>query len=198
MTMHSELQIDAVANIPENHRFLQVDASGGLVKITKHMNRNYNKVLNYVCLLKNLGDLDQPGVVINESATSRHDTTRIAEIFDLFKSNYEKKTGNTLIFRIIGMDLSWATIYAALKVFNLETINDYSKRIFDYASNTTNDNLKSFLASCCSHTMHRFTRNLKKQVKFNEKEHRIFAVLCFFLLLNCINLDSSKEIFKLM
>ena len=46
--------------------------------------------------------------------------------------------------------------------------------------------------------MHRFVRALKRKIKFIEKEHRTFAVLCFSLLLNCLDLESSKEIFQLM
>ena len=118
--MQCEQQLDAIARIPENRRFLQVDSSGGLVKITKHMNRHYNRILNYVSLLKDFSDLNQPGVVINETITSRHDTSRISEMFQLIKSNYEMKFETALKFRIIEMDLSWATIHAALAMFNTE------------------------------------------------------------------------------
>ena len=70
-------------------------------------------------MLKDFNDLNIPGVVINETITSRHDTTRISEMFSLLKSNYKKKYGTTLKFRIIGMDLSWATIHAALETLNM-------------------------------------------------------------------------------
>jgi hypothetical protein len=46
--------------------------------------------------------------------------------------------------------------------------------------------------------MHRFSRGLKRQVKFSDKEHRTFACLCFSLLLNTLDLKSTKEIFKLI
>ena len=46
--------------------------------------------------------------------------------------------------------------------------------------------------------MHRFSRGLKRQVKFSDKEHRTFACLCFSLLLNCLDLESAKDIFKLI
>ena len=46
MTLQSEIQLDAIANVPEQHRYLMVDSTGSLVKITKHMNRHYNRV-NY-------------------------------------------------------------------------------------------------------------------------------------------------------
>ena len=153
--------------------------------------------MNYVVLIKNLADLNHPGIVVNETITS-HDTMRIGEMFYLLKSNYKKKFGSALKFRIIGMDLSWATIHAALEIFNLESIDEYAKRIYNYASKSSDEFSKSFLASCCSHTMHRFTKGVKRQVKFLDKELRTFAVLCFSLLLNTIDLESSKDIFKLM
>ena len=84
--------------------------------------------MNYVCKLKSFSDLSQAGVVINETITSRHDTTRLGEMFNLLKSNFKKKHG-ALKFRIIGMDLSWATIHASLEIFNMETIYDYCNRI---------------------------------------------------------------------
>ena len=149
-------------------------------------------------MLKNLNDLNEPGVIVSETSTSKHDCARIGEMFHLFKSNYKKKFDSFLKFRIVGMDLSWATIHAALEMLNNETIEEYAKRIYEYSKVTTVDFVKSFLASCCSHTMHRFTRALKRQVKFLEKEHRTFAVLCFSLLLNSLDLESSKQIFQLM
>ena len=45
MTLQAENQLDAISSIPDQHRFLQVDSTGGLVKITKHMNRHYNRVI---------------------------------------------------------------------------------------------------------------------------------------------------------
>ena len=135
--------------------------------------------MNYVSLLKNFEDLNKPGIVINETITSRHDTTRLGEMFYLLKCNYKKKFGTSLLFRIIGMDLSWATIHASLEIFNMETVLDYAKRIFEYSQSTSDEFSKTFLSSCCSHTMHRFTRGLKKEVTFLEKEHRSCCSLFF-------------------
>lgn len=44
MTLQCEAQLDAIHRVAECHRFLQVDGSGGIVKITKHMNRHYGPV----------------------------------------------------------------------------------------------------------------------------------------------------------
>ena len=46
--------------------------------------------------------------------------------------------------------------------------------------------------------MHRFTSGLKRKVNFLDNEHKIFGVLCFSLLLNSTDLESSKDIFKLI
>ena len=46
--------------------------------------------------------------------------------------------------------------------------------------------------------MHRFVRELKRQVKFEDIEHKTFAVLCFSLPLNSTDLKSSKDIFILI
>ncbi len=48
----------------------------------------------YVFKLKNLSDLEIPGVVVNETITSRHDTDRICEILLLLKNNYRRKFGS--------------------------------------------------------------------------------------------------------
>jgi hypothetical protein len=158
--------------------------------------------MNYVFKLKNFNDLEQPGVVVNETITSRHDTDRISEMFLLLKNNFTRKHG-TVSFRIIGMDLSWATIHGSLNILNKETVNEYGKRLYKFAKKETDvadieNKNKSFLASCCSHTMHRFVRELKRQVKFEDIEHKTFAVLCFSLLLNSTDLESCKDIFELI
>jgi hypothetical protein len=184
---------------PEN-RILHLDSSGKYCKITKEMNDQYQQIMNYVFLLKDISDLQKPATIINEVITSRHDTCRISEMFLLLKHNYRKLFDATLIFRLIVLDLSWASIHAILEVLNLETVEDYADRIFKYA-NKVNDEastLKSFLASCVSHTMNRFTRGLKRQVKFLNAESRTFSVCCFSLLVNSTDLDSTKHIFTLM
>ena len=44
LTLQCEEQIDAIKRIPESDRFLQIDSSGGLIKITKFMNPHYSRV----------------------------------------------------------------------------------------------------------------------------------------------------------
>jgi hypothetical protein len=43
------------------------------------------QIMNYIFKLKNLNDLEEPGVIVNETILSRHDTDRISEIFSFIK-----------------------------------------------------------------------------------------------------------------
>jgi hypothetical protein len=65
----------------------------------------------------------------------------------LLKNNYRKNFGTAPKFRIIGMDLSWVIIHAALEVLNGETIEEYANRIYEYSKIKTSEFNKIFLAS---------------------------------------------------
>jgi hypothetical protein len=41
-------------------------------------------------LLKNVGDLNEPGVTVMETSSSQHDSPKISEMFLLMKNNYRK------------------------------------------------------------------------------------------------------------
>ena len=131
--MHCERQLHAIRDVEPQHAVLHVDSSGKFCKITKEMNDQYKQLMNYVFLLKDASDFDKPGTIVNEVITSRHDTCRIGEMFHLMKHNYRKLFDTTLSFRLIVLDLSWASIHAALEVLNMESIEEYSQRIFNYA-----------------------------------------------------------------
>ena len=121
-------------------------------------------------------------------------------MFHSLNTNYTKLYDIDLFFRYIVCDLCWPTIHAVLKVMNLETINEYSKRIYKYSTDKEVDQTrqKGFLASCISHSTHRHTKGLKRYVKFSETEHKVFAVCCFSLLANSTELKATKIIFKLI
>ena len=51
MTLQAEIQLDAISQVPEEHRFLQVDSTAALVKITKHMNRHYKIFKHKISIL---------------------------------------------------------------------------------------------------------------------------------------------------
>jgi hypothetical protein len=197
LTLHCDKQLEAIHRVPPNDRMVHFDASGGLCKITKAM-CDYNQILNYVFILKDAKNMDNPSVVVNEVISSKHDSCRIGEMFHLLKHNYLKKFDTRLYFRYLVLDLSWASIHGALENLNLETVEEYAVRIYKYSKGLFVDESKSFLASCLSHTMHRFTRGLKKHVKFEDSENKTFAACCFSLLVNSIELEESKDLFKLI
>ena len=78
MKLFTEKQLNVFKSIPPEHRILHCDATGGLVKIPKHM-RVYNQLLNYVLFLKDGRDLSRDGICIMEMCTSRHDAYRIGK-----------------------------------------------------------------------------------------------------------------------
>jgi hypothetical protein len=146
--------------------------------------------------------LNKSGAVISETVSSEHDTGKLSEMFRLLKTGYRKLFDTPLFYRYVVSDLCWPTIHAVLELMNLEEIEDYSKRIFRYASMKEEEiepsQQKGFLASCISHSTHRFTRGLKKYVSFSEKEHKIFACCCFSILANAGDLETVKHYFRLM
>ncbi len=200
MILQTETQLRALNKIPAKHRLIEVDATGSLVKIDKKQ-RVFKQILNYVMLVININDLLQPDINITEMACSRHDVFAISEMFNCFRYNYlHLFPSENLIFRLMISDFSWATMHAALHVFNFESMVDYSKRVFSLSKCEIeiNDSSRLWLASCASHTMHRFCKSLKKNVNFSDKEHRHFASHCFSLLLNCQTLETARELFTLL
>ena len=126
--MQTELQLKTVRQIQPNKRICQVDATGCLVKIDNYM-RRFNRLLNYVMLVKDIGDPTIPGFNATEMATSRHDTFSISEMFNVFVYNYKKLfPSDLLIFRLLISDFSWATMHAALTSFNKEDMTAYAKK----------------------------------------------------------------------
>ena len=88
MIMHTESQIRALHSIEPNDRMLEVDATGNLISIPAYC-RDYNQILNYVMLVKNINDLKEPGICLTEMASSRHDTYAISEFFNRFIYDYK-------------------------------------------------------------------------------------------------------------
>ena len=78
----------------------------------------------------------------------------------------------------------------------METIYEYSQRVFNYAQSNDYDESKLFIGSCASQKMHRFTHNLKIKVKFDDNEIKKFAIFCFSLLFNFIDLTSFDFIIE--
>lgn len=167
---------------------------------------DYGQILNYAFLLKNLEFLDLESVPLAEVSSSRHDTYVIGEMFQLLEFNYNKIFKKHLTFRLIVIDLSWATIHAALKHLNSQTLLEYVNNVYQISKATDlkeyNLLLKqydcSWLASCCIQTFSRFTKALRASKVFcpKDKEEFHFAVCCFSLLLNTVDLNATIAIFN--
>ena len=59
MIMHTEMQMRALHRIKPEHRMLEIDATGSLIKIPRYM-RAFIQILNYAMLVKNINPLDIP------------------------------------------------------------------------------------------------------------------------------------------
>ncbi len=60
-------------------------------------------------------------------------------------------------------------MHACIQAFNIESIDVYSDRVYEYCKNEEmefNDTYKSWLISCASHTMHRFSKGNEKLFSF--------------------------------
>lgn len=106
-------------------------------------------------MLKDVSKLRDPGAVVSETVSSVHDTGRLCDMFRTLKTDFKKVYDTQLFFRYVVCDLCWATIHAMLEVMNLENIEDYARRIFQYAEmkeeEVDSSKQKVFLASCISH-----------------------------------------------
>lgn len=179
MVLHTEEQIRLVNKIQPNRRICQVDATGCLVKIDKYM-RDFNRILNYVMLIKDIGDSTMPGANVTEMATSVHDTFSISTMFNTFICNYKKVfPREQLIFRLLISDFSWATMHAALCSFNMEDMTTYAARVYSLSKEEARHDhpTKLWLVSCTAHTMHRFVKALRRKIQFESKEFRVFGKL---------------------
>ena len=107
-----------------------------------------------------------------------------------------------LSFRLVVSDFSWPTIHATLEVLNLESIFSYSERVYRLSLEEpprNNEVNLSWLASCASHTMNRFTKAIKLKINFGKNtDHRQFSIFSFSLLLNCTTLHQASSLFGLM
>jgi hypothetical protein len=204
LTLHSEIQLKALHELPVSQRIAHLDSTGSLVNLSKTM-REYSRIMNYAMITKNslkLNETDDRGLLINEAITSRQDTYSIGEMLRLFKYNYSSLYPNEeKILCMIVIDMSWASAYAAMEIFNLINLKDYAQKIFDFAiGKIGKTEIEKFvmIGICASHTMKRFSTNLKKKVKFDDKETRRFAMCCFSLLLNSTTLKIFGNILELI
>jgi hypothetical protein len=167
----------------------------------------YSQIMNYVMLVKESLKNDSPSILITEMASSSQSTKAIAEMFQKTKYNFKSvfSSVTNLQFKLMITDYSWATMHAAVEIFFIVDIFEHSERVFELSKIKSNEDSKeiykllSWIASCASHTMHRFVRSLKKKKIFNareEKEQQRFVIYCSSLLLNSKDLDQILLVFE--
>jgi hypothetical protein len=117
-----------------------------------------------------------------------------------FKFNFQEKyKSSEKIAKIIVTDMSWYSIHAVLEIVNNEDFFQY--RVWKLANDGINEaeepmSSKSWLASCASHTMHRFS--VKSSQFFVDKTIQGFAIFCFALLLSATSIVESNSILSKM
>jgi hypothetical protein len=135
-------------------------------------------------------------ILVSELSSSRQNVYAITLFLRFLKQDYESIYFQRLYFRIICIDYAWASTHAILEVLNLDDIFSYSKRIFRMAQQEKFEpGERTWIVSCVSHTMHRFSRGMKQLFKdktyLNKKE---LCFLSFSLLLNSVSLESIQII----
>ena len=95
--MHTESQLRALHSIEPHNRLLQVDATGQLISIPAHF-RDYNQILNYVLLVKNINYLNELGINLSKMAASRHDTYALSKFLNKFIYDYKMLYPNEILF----------------------------------------------------------------------------------------------------
>ena len=60
----------ALKSIPKTNRILHIDATGKVVHIPKAI-KEFKQIMNYALIVKDSSNLDERGLLINESITSR-------------------------------------------------------------------------------------------------------------------------------
>ena len=205
MTLLMEQQIEALHCVPVEDRILHFDATGGLVKANgKKDGHDYGQILTYALIAQNIKHLTQSKyLLLSETTTSRHDTQSITKMLLTVQAAYGRRYPNDgKLCYIIVLDLAWASIHAACTI-NRESFVDYNRRVWRLAQGDLTAILKDkfFLASCASHTMHRFTRSLKIKKLFKKEfnnEDRDFAIHSFSMMMNCVELEAMSKIFHLL
>ena len=198
MYLNMERQLEALHTIPADQRLVFCDSTGGLVNIPDEV-KQYKRILNYVTKVKDLRlyntSLETKSAIINEMVTSRHDTYRCKDMFEYLKSSFlQRYPSDQFKFRLITTDYSWALMHGILEAVMNETVIQYAERVFKLSKNEIEiDCGKSWLCSCCSHTMHRFSNSLRQIT--NDKNITKFAAYSFSLLLNATDLASISEYF---
>ena len=175
---------------------LHIDASGNLVKVHGNV---YKRTLNYTFLVKNysLRDIEESSFQLGEFISSNHDVLPLTIMIMRMKYQFEKFLSKQFNFRIFVCDFSWTLIHSAIESLNQISIIQYANLVMKLANDKLNKERSieiSWLASCMSHTMKRFTNFLKKD-KIHGQQY-IYACYAFSLLANCTDIVIVKTYYQ--
>ena len=140
MTLELESQYVALHKLPLNRRILHMDATGRLIKIPNYM-KEYSRILTYAFIAQDLDKLSNETseknsnyLLLSETSTSKHDTSQISSMFLNLVSNFYSLYPLDHLCYMLVLDLSWASIHAAVKQLNNETFSEYNNRVLRMAS----------------------------------------------------------------
>jgi hypothetical protein len=111
--------------------------------------------------------------VIADMSSTRQDVYRISDFFRCLKTDYENLYSQTLSFRLIVCDYSWASMHSIVEAFNNQNMEEYSKKVWQLSKNEIDSKEQTWLISS-------------------------FCSYLFSLLINCLDLDSISIYFKLI
>ena len=199
LTLHMEEQLEALKKIPFERRIVNFNSTKKMVKITNQMHE-FNEILTYGFIAQDMAMIGEGKYVpISETSTSNHDMYSISKMFLKLKIDFHNLFRNEKnICKFLVIDLSWISIQAAITQFNNETIDQYLERMFHFSKDPIcyfQEN-KVCLVTCASNTIKQFCQISKKKNLFSNPESRDFSILCFWLLMNCFNLESMSQLFS--
>jgi hypothetical protein len=70
-------------------------------------------------------------------STTSQDVYRISDFFRYLKTDYENLYSQTLSFRLIVCDYSWASMHSIVEAFNNQSMEGYSKKKWQLSKNET-------------------------------------------------------------
>jgi hypothetical protein len=206
MYLYTEMQLQCLKCLPYKRRILHIDNMDSLVSIPKRF-RNQSTILNYFLLLKDAHDLfniqqydDTKMLMLSELSSSRYDIYGMTSYLKLLKADYEylyQLDEDKFSYRLIIIEYSWNMISSCLEVFNLENLETYAQRVFNYSQGIDYEDMsKSWIYVCSTHTMNKFCKSISKII--DSDYIRLFACFCFSLLLNSYDLSTCSQNFELI
>jgi hypothetical protein len=158
-------------------------------------------------LLKDAHDLfniqqydDTKMLMLSELSSSRYDIYGMTSYLKLLKADYEylyQLDEDKFSYRLIIIEYSWNMISSCLEVFNLENLETYAQRVFNYSQGIDYEDMsKSWIYVCSTHTMNKFCKSISKII--DSDYIRLFACFCFSLLLNSYDLSTCSQNFELI